>query len=419
MKKVLIIAHLFYASPRIPGLGKYLPEFGWQPIVLTTPLGEDPDSRFGPPDSFKSICKVIETHGYISSYGKKRLAPKKYRRLKRVLRFFYRYYREVAQYPDSEKGWKPFAVKVGDELFQSEEIDAMISSYSPVTSHLIASELKRKHGVPWVADFRDLWTQNHNYPYSPLRKIFERRLELKTLSVADALVSTSQFWADKVKAMHRKEAYAITNGFDPDSMSDGKADLTANFTITYTGQIYTKQDPTKLLIAIEELISQGKIDQKDVEVRFYGPENELLQREIEKRGLSKIVKQYGTIPRQDSFKKQQESQLLLLLDWEDPQEKGVFTGKIFEYFAAQRPILATGGFGDDVVEKALDQTNSGVYCLKLEDIKDALEKLYSEYKLKGRIAYHGNIEEVNKYSYREMARKFAEILNNLTAAKQT
>jgi len=329
------------------------------------------------------------------------------------LKFLYKYYREIAHYPDSEKGWKPFAAKAGDELLQNEDIDAMISSSSPVTCHLIARELKERHKIPWVADFRDLWTQNHNYPFSRLRKMFEKKLELKTLSTADALVTVSPLLTEKLKMLHKgKRGYTITNGFDPEKMSDGKTNLTSKFTITYAGQIYTKQDPSKLLVALKDLISEKAIDPKDVDVRFYGPENESLTNRIEEYGLSTIVRQCGVVPRDISFEKQKESQLLLLLKWEDPKERGVIPGKIFEYLAARRPILATGGT-DDVIKELLNETNGGIDAQTVEDIKGALRKLYAEYKLKGKIISQENTEKIKKYSYREMAKKFVEVINEI------
>jgi len=422
MKKVLIVAHLFHASPRIPGLSKYLPEFGWQPIILTPPLGEDPDSRLGPPNNLRDRNRVIETYGYNAGEDmglriKKQLnltSRELYGYVRPFLRFLYRHYLEITHYPDKERNWKLFAVNAGKEVLQNEHVEAMISSSSPVTAHLIANELKDKYDIPWVADFRDLWTQNHSYPYSRLRKMFERRLEVKTLSRADALVTTSQPWAEKLKMLHKKEAHTITNGFDPDMVSDGKVDLTSSFTITYTGQVYTrKQNPSRLLSALKDLIIERALDPKDIRVRFYGPLSEQLEKETVEYGLSGIVKQYGIIPRQDSFARQRESQLLLLLNWDDSRERGVYTGKVFEYLAAQRPILATGGFGNDVVEALLEETNSGVYCSTVEDIKRAIRDSYREYRSKGRVTYNGDMEKVNKYSYREMARKFVRILTAL------
>ena len=378
---------------------------------MTTPLGENPDSRFGPPNAFRENNRVIETYGYSLPYGKKRLTSKKYSRIRPFLKSLYNYYREITHYPDSEKGWKPFAVKAGDKLLQNEDIDAMISSSSPVTSHLIAKELKSKHKIPWVADFRDLWTQNHNYPYSTFRKFFERKLEIKTLSPADALVTLSPPAAEKLKILHkRKRIYMITNGFDPDKMGNGKANLTSKFTITYTGQIYKKQDPSKLLAALKDLISERAIDPKDVDVRFYGPENVLLAKKIEEYRLSATVRQCGIVPREISFEKQRESQLLLLLKWEDPLERGIYTGKVFEYLAAMRPILATGGT-NDVVKELLTETSAGIDAQTVEDIKSTLRKLHAEYKLRGKVSYQRNAEKVDKYSYRENAKKFVEVIN--------
>jgi len=416
MKKVLIVADLFRASPRIPGLAKYLPQFRWQPIILTTPIGEKPDSRFGPPDDFKTKTKVIETYGYsprdIRAYAKEHFDSKKpYRKVKPLLRFLYRRYSEIIHYPDAEKGWKPFAVKTSEELLQKEKVDVMISSSPPVTAHLIAKELKNKYKIPWIADLRDLWSQNANYPYGHVRRLFDQRLELKTLELADALATVSSPMTEKLRTLHGgKTIYTIPSGFDPDKMSNGKTSLTPRFTITYTGQIYTNQDPSKLLAALRDLIHEGAIDPKDVDVRFYGPENELLKRKIEEYGLSSVVRQCGIVPREISFKKQRESQLLLLLKWEDPKERGIYSGKIFEYLAAMRPILATGGT-DDVITELLNETNAGTDVQAIEDIRKGLKKLYTEYKLRGKAGYQGRREKIDKYSYRETARKFVEVIN--------
>lgn len=390
-------------------MAKYLTEFGWQSTIITPPIGEKLNS-------LPSSMRVIETDGYnktdVRLYARDHFETKKfYRKVKPLLKFFYKRYSEIRHYPDREKGWKPFALKFADEVLQTQNIDAILTSSPPVTTNIIAKELKEKHNIPWIADFRDLWTQNHNYSYSTFRKFFERRLEIKVLSVADALVTVSSPMAYKLTTLHKeKQVYTITNGFDPEKMSKGKVDLTSKFTITYTGQIYKKQNTEKLLVALRDLIFEGTIDRKDVEVRLFGRKNEQLEKQIEKYGFLDVVVHYGIVPREVCFQKQRESQVLWQITWEDPQEKGAYSGKIFEYLGARRPILATGGFGGDVVEELIKETNSGCYCSTTEDVKFALKKLYSEYKLKGLVSYHGNMEIINKYNYREMARKFAGVL---------
>jgi len=430
MKRVLIIANLFYASPRIPGLAKYLPEFGWQPIILTSPIGTDPDSRFGPPDRFiKSGIRIIETpYRNIFSSWKKFFGFKPDESLRNQVAkqlgvtsknsfvdFFLNMLRAVFAYPDEEKAWKPLAFNAGNDFLEKEDIDVIISSSSPVTSHIVAKDLKTRHKIPWVADLRDLWSQNHNYSYGPLRKWIDKRLELKTLMLADVLVTVSGPLAEELRALHKeKTIHSITNGFDPEEMNTSTDNLTTKFTITYTGNIYLKnQETSKLLAALRDLISDRTMKSSDVEVRFYGPKYIWLEKEIEEYSLNGVAKQYGVIARQVSFKKQKESQLLLMLNVEDTKERGVYSLKIFEYLAAQRPILATGGTGHDVVKELLDETKAGIYCSTVEDIKNILNQLYSEYKLTGKINYKGDKAKINKYSYRAMAKKFTKILNAL------
>jgi len=416
LKKVLIIA--YYWGTRIPGLAKYLPEFGWQPIILTAPMGGNPDSR----------VRIIETpYRDVLGFWKRlfRLNPNEDLRRgikgrfgitskKSLMDYILTFGGEIVNYPDGYRGWKPFAIKAGDELLQQEDIQAMISSSSPITCHLIARELKIKHKIPWVADFRDLWTQNHNYSYSRFRKLFDRRLELKTLSEADALVTVSQTWADKLGTLHKgKTAYAITNGFDPEIVNIPPANLTAKFTITYTGTILVlKHDPLKLFAALRDLISNGTMNPDEIEVRFYGTETEWLGKEIEQYRLSDIVRQYGQVPKDVALQKQRESQLLLQLCWEG-REKAAYSGKLFEYLAAQRPILATGS-GNDMTKELLNETKAGSCGQTVEEIKSILNELYLEYKNMGRVIYKGDKVKINKYSYQEMAKRFTGILDHLT-----
>jgi glycosyltransferase involved in cell wall biosynthesis len=390
---------------------------------LTVPIGENPEASFGPPNDFKSKYRVIETLGYQSNIDIGQRAQQRlnltsrelYRYVRLLLRPFYRLYQEVCRYPDKEKGWKTPAIRLSEEFLANEKVDAIISSSSPVTCHIIAKELKKKYSLPWVADFRDLWTQNHAYPYSILRRVIERRLESETLENVDVLVVAASPAAEQLRKLYKgKGVVVITNGFDPERLNERELNLTPKFTITYTGQTYIgKQDPSKLLTALRDLIDEKSIDSNDVDVRFYGPLDESLAKEIKKYRLSAIVKQYGTIGREVAHTKQKESQLLLLFNWEDLKEKGVYTLKVFEYLASQRPILSTGGFGNDVIEALLKETKAGVYCKSTEDIKSTLKVFYLEYKQNGKVNYTGDMEHINKYSYREMAKRFVEILDSL------
>jgi glycosyltransferase involved in cell wall biosynthesis len=419
LQKVLIIAH--YYGTRVPGLVKYLPEFGFQPVLLTTvtPLDEP----------FPADADIVKTENRETMrFWKKLLGMKPGTDFRDQVKskigvtsrksFIDRMLTlggEITNYPGPYKGWQPFAVKAGDELLQSEEIAAMISSSHPVDSHIIARELKSRHGIPWVADLRDLWSQNHNYSYSRIRKMFDRRLEKKTLAGADSLVTVSPPWAEKLGILHKgKLIYTITNGFDPEKQADSQVEITSKFSITHTGNIYGgKQDPGKILQAVSGLIDEGTINPDDVEIRFYGPVLEWLDREIDESGLAAATRQYGVVAHDEAIRKQKESQLLLLLDWDSPGEKGVYPLKALEYLGAGRPILATGGETGNVVDDLLNKTGAGVHAITVEDVKSTLAEMYREYKHNGKITYHGLDNEINEYSQRKMAGKFADILDKL------
>ena len=416
MRKVLLIGHFWPfrgGSCRMIGLAKYLKKFGWEPIIITGPLDKKP--------GFDVRYLEVEYRSFLGfktkeDMGDRFKAKVKNRSLtfKSFLKFFYKFIKEIIAYPDESKYWKKPVIKECSKIIENEKIDAIISVW-PITTHLIAKELKDKYKIPWIADFPDLWSQNHNYNYGLIRKFFDRKLELKTLRTADMLGTVSRFVSNQLNGLHKtKKVYTITNGFDPEKVNNPLTKLTKKFTITYTGQIYPKkQDSIKILKALQDLISNGIINPDDVDVRFYGPKRVWLEKAIKDYKLSDIVKQYEPITREDSLNKQRESQILLLLMWEDKELDAGYPGKSFEYLAAQRPILTTGGYPTNETAYMIKETNAGIYCQKVEDIKKALKEFYLEYKQNGEVRYKGDWNEIQKYSYENKAKEFADILNQI------
>lgn len=424
MKKVLIITYYFpprqaIGSVRLGGLAKYLPEFGWQPTIITPALPSVSDKKFQvietfyPGDVITRIKKRLSLNANIGLQkqlgiplalreGKNSISNK-------ILAFI----QSIISYPDEQIGWYPYATKAGEELLGNLNFDAIISSSSPVTTHLVAKHLKEKRNIPWVADLRDLWTQNHYHIYVPVRKWFEKRLELRTLNWADALVTVSQPLVDKLCTLHRnKTVRCILNGFDPDELS--VAPLTKEFTITYTGHLYEgKRDPYVILKAIQSLVAESKIDAGEIRIRFFGQTQYWLEREFASLNLKGIAAQYGIVSRDVVLVKQRESHILLLLNWDNPGDQGVYPAKVFEYLAAKRPIVAIGGKGG-VVKGLLEATNAGIHSSNLEDTKKIILDYYREYKTTGIVSYKGNEMMILKYNHIEMARKFANVLDEVS-----
>ena len=435
-RTVLMVANVFHASPRIPGIARYLPAFGWRPILLTVPMA-GMEGQFGaPPADLKQYCRVIETAAYRTRVDTvERVAVgirdrfyvanplwnavrAVYRAANRLYRRLYRLYYQVRWYPDEDKDWVPLAVAAGRELMQHERVDAIISSSSPVSCHLAARALKAEFGIPWVADLRDPWTQNHNYPFSRLRKVFERRLEQRTLRDADHLVTVSRAWAKRLgELLGTTGCTAVYNGFDDKLLALPHPPFPAVFRVIYTGQIYPgNQDFGKILSVLAQLLGEGRIAVGRFALEFYGRRSPELEAAVARLGLAEVVFQRGVVPREESANLQRASHLLLLLNWEDPVEKGVHPLKVFEYLAAQRPILATGGHGGDGIEDILKITGAGAYCRSVVEIAATLQEAYASFLTSGEVAYSGNLQEIRKYSYGAAAGQFASILQTVSEA---
>jgi len=432
MSKVLIISNLFHASPRIPGLATYLPKGGWEATIISPPVGDNAENYLGFPKQFLEKSKIVEapyrgdifwlyrkifksfgfkTNQSITQQIKEHMGVTS---KNSFIDLLMNWYQTILAYPDTERTWRNPALKAAYDILKKEHFNAILSSSPFPTSHIVAAELRKQFGLPWLADFRDPWTQNHNYPYGVIRKYLEKKLELRTISSADAMTAAAPVYAKKQEHFHKMPTIVITNGFDPKNINDQPIELTDKFTITYTGQIYTgKQDPEKFIKALKGLISEGTINPDDIEVRFYGPRLNWLSDKIANNGLIDSINQYGQVLRYESWQKQRESHVLLLLNWEDPTERGVYPLKFFEYLSARRPILASGGLQNDDLSKMLIETKAGVYAPNIEEIKASLLRFYKEYKRTGRVPYSGDFKEIDKYSYRGMARKFSDLLNQL------
>lgn len=423
MKNVLIISYHFQdqkaiGAVRIHGLAKYLPKFGWEPFILTTESNSK-DLSNAQAKIFNACCETTHMK-WKKMLGmneetslKERLNMHNQKNKKDYLDYLLKIWDDIFTYPCAMYNWHDPAVKLGKEIIASNQFDAMISSSGPPTCNLIAKDLNEIYGLPWIADFRDLWTQNHYYEFSRFRRFFERRLELKTLSNADALTTVSKPLSEKLQQLHTgKRVFTINNAFDPAQMNPGVS-LAKKFTITYTGSLYRgRRDPELLFQALDNILSKGLMEANDLSVEFYGPREKWIEIDAERFGLNKLVKINGSISRDASIEMQRRSHLLLLLTWNNKEEKGVYTGKIFDYIAASRPILSIGASGG-VVEELLRITGAGFHVSNLEDIEKVIMKAYQEYKSQNTVSYNGISSEIDKFSQIDMARKFSEVLDEM------
>lgn len=423
IKKVFIIAYAFppfsaIGAQRPYRLAKYFRGFGWSSIVLTVKRSEEKikNIRIIETEDKSISCSIKAKLGFRSEksiHEQLGINISKNFKYSTFTRKLMKFAREVIDFPDNNIGWYNYALKSADDFLSKERVDVIISTSSPVTSHLIARKLKQKYKIPWVADLRDLWTQNHFYEKHNIIQLFEKRLELKTLSDADALVTVTPRFADDLKTRHKdKKVFCITNGYDPDDFKEINIRLSSKFTITYTGALCGgKRSPSLLFYAVKQLIDENRIDKDSIEIRFFGDKYEWLEDEMNKYGLNGIVKFYGFIQREKVIEKQKESQLLLLLLDSKNNERDVYPAKVFEYLGSRRPIIAYGGT-DGAIKDLLERTNAGSFANDAITLRNVLLNYYQEFVETGKIKCQSN-HNVNDYTYYKITKKYSEILDSL------
>ena len=169
-------------------------------------------------------------------------------------------------------------------------------------------------------------------------------------------------------------------------------------------------DTTALFEVVNELIEESIIDREQMRIRFYGPIEPWIYPLIERYDLRGVVEVQGSIERSAALERQQESQILLLLGWANPQETGQHTGKLFEYFGSRRPILAVGGVAG-VLTEVLEETGAGVHALSKSQLRQFLIESYQEFRERGEVPFRGDESALMKYTHQAMARNFAALLD--------
>ncbi|MBP7149333.1 MAG: glycosyltransferase [Acidobacteria bacterium] len=420
MPRALLVSYFFppaasVGGVRAHGLARYLPRHGWDVAVLT-PSAEGRDA--GP-------LAIIETGDRPALAGLKRRLGGEQAALRdllgvtrssgaparRLAAWSIAQAKAATAFPDPRRGWIAPALASARAWLAHEHVDAIVSTSPPPTAHVIASRLAREFGLPWVADFRDLWADYHNADTPAWRRAVDRRLERRTLRGARALVTVSAPLAATLAAHYPGvPVRTILNGFDPAEWQ-GQVALTPEFTLTHTGTLYQgRRDPTPVFAALAELVGERAVDRGRVRVRLFSRNEDWLRPVVAAQGLQDVVEVRDWAPRAEAIAAQRESQVLLLFHLAGPDAAGDYTGKIFEYLAARRPILVAGG-EPGVLGELVRKTGAGVHARGVAEIKAALRGFWDAYARSGEVPYTGRADFVARYSHDRMAAEFAALLD--------
>jgi hypothetical protein len=429
MKKVLIITYYWPPSggsgvQRWLKMSKYLPEAGWQPVIYTAENAEypveDPSlERDVSPDA------IVIKHPIVEPYNayKKFLGIKKDKKIKAGFlsteekssfkENIARWIRGNFFIPDARRWWVRPSVKYLLTYLSNHPVDAIISTGPPHSMHLIGLKLHEKTGLPWVADFRDPWTEIDFYNELKLTRWADRKqhkMEREVLTKATEVVTVSRNWAKGLEQLGAKNVIVIENGFDfLQKEIEEEIPLTEKFTISHVGVIGPSRNAPNLWKVLGQMINETNTFKNDLEIRLIGQIDFSVTKSLQENGLFSNTVMIPYIPHEDVINKQFESQILLLLINNTNNSKGILTGKFYEYLYTGRPILAIGPMDSDIAN-VIKETLSGeiVNYDDIKGLKNIITKFYNQFLSKELIKKEQS--DIYRFSRKHLALKYGNLL---------
>jgi len=276
--------------------------------------------------------------------------------------------------------------------------DLVISSSPPETTHLVACDVAEQLGIPWIADFRDSWLDlphlRMDSPSVRLKHARNTRLAQRTLARASALTTVSEPLAADLRARHPElQVHVLENGMEPADIARGRARMdgfrdTGRFVVAYTGNFFGRQSPAVFLEAVERFVDAHPDARGDLIVRFVGGLKPVDRARIDGAPtLAAVVEHIPFLRHDDVLAQQAAADLLFLYVAPGRGSAGVYTGKVFEYVASRRPVLAQAPAGNVAASLlvragAVDEVVGGA-LLDPQDVSgtaDALERAWRTWR---------------------------------------
>lgn len=437
MKRVLIITYYWPPSggsgvQRWLKMSKYLPEYGWQPVIYTPENGEFPIEDLTLLKDVPAEAEIIK-RPIVEPYTlyKKFLGMKKDDKVKAG---FIKEEKKKANWkenialwirgnlfiPDARCWWVKPSVRYLKQYLKDHPVDTIISTGPPHSMHLIAMKLKEVLGIPWIADFRDPWTEIEYYEDLRLTRRSDckhHNLEHEVLSKADTVVTVTPNWARNLGRLGNRNVRVIYNGFDHDDSYSPNAvsHITeGTFSITYIGVLMKVRNPEKLWQALGELVKGDPSFGKVLKINLIGQFDNSVRRSIVENGLTNQVNYQTYVPHDQVAAINKNSSVLLLTLNPDnkPLAKGLVPAKLFEYLASGRPILCIGPEDGDAA-RLLEETKAGI-TIGFDDkerMKEVIMDYYQQYKTN--CLPDNETTSIEKYSRKALAGEYTKLLEKI------
>ncbi|MGE8430939.1 glycosyltransferase family 4 protein [Chryseobacterium joostei] len=427
-KKILIITY-YWPPAGGPGVqrwlkfAKYLPDFGWKPIIYTPenpsyPLLDETLMKDVPENIEIVRTKIWEPYQLAEKLNKSNKKFKagqfdvgKNQSWKSKLSIWVRGNFFI---PDARVFWVKLSVQFLEKYIKENKIDTIVTSGPPHSLHLIGLGLKNKFSnLKWIADFRDPWTEISYYKHLKLTKSSDkkhRQLESAVFKNADITLATSYTDAENFRKAGAN-AFCITNGFDE---SDGSKKVKAlkttedKFTLSYIGVLEQLRNPENLWKALDELVRDNVEFAKYFSLKFVGRIDDKILHSIENSNLKNHILNLGYLSHGKAVEEMQNSEMLLITNFPNESSKGIIPGKIFEYLASGKQILSFGPDKADV-SKILDETNAGKH-FSYHDSEATKKFILEKFELWKSGNLLENTQNIEQFSRKSLTKQLTEIL---------
>jgi len=436
MNKVLIISYYWPpaggpGSQRIVKLAKYLPDFGWEPVILTVKDGEypyldnslqsdiDPGLKIYKTKSFEpfSLYKKISGVDSSSPLPVGQLTD----RATSLKGKIFQWIRTNLFIPDGRVGWIPSAYKEAKKIIKQEDIKIVFCSSPPHSLQVVGQRLKKKLGIPLVADFRDPWTKIQYYQRSRrirLAQKIDEKLELKVLKQLNHLTTVSSTVADsfvkRLPASEEKLAFSIlTNGWDPDDFQSIQHYKASDFLILHTGNLNATQVPDVLFQSLQKLGNERSEGLSTIKIKFIGRVHQKIMDAVSHYHLELITEFQPFMSHQSVIEEICNASLLFSVVPDVPDNKGIVMSKNFEYIGTGNPILVIGPKDSDIARILSEFANSNIFDYHdVEGCKRFIGDSITKFNRSKTVTTPDSLRK--KYSRVTIARKLSEILEHCT-----
>ena len=431
MKKVLIITYYWPPSggpgvQRFLKFCKYFHDYNWDPIVLTVENGNFPNIDISLEKDVSPRIKVVKTktiepfsiyNKLIGSSDRSIPITISAKKEKGIIKKLSRFLRANLFIPDARIGWKGFAICAAKKIISKNDIKAIITTGPPQSTHLIGLSLKKKYKIPWVADFRDPWTNVYYNKYLPrtdrtVKK--DKILENKVLNACDAVTVVSRGLSDEF-LKRNKHIQVIYNGYDYNDIHKANNIATAKFNLEYIGNLKSNQNIKELWEALDELLDDYHELKNKFSLTFTGNVNvEILELIKDFKLLKTCLNVNNYVTHNKAVDRMINANLLLFIIPKTKNNNLIMTGKIFEYLATRTPILSIGPITGEA-SNLLDTVgrDSMIEYHDKKTIKKQIKKYFSRWlKLDGRKVFH-NSANLEKFSRKKLTKKYSLLLNEV------